>query len=96
MERFIQITAEKPADIFGFNWRKGRIQMGLDGDVVIFDPEQEWTVGVFGDVSRAESLPYEGWHLKGKVKRTLVRGIEVWDGKSIVAEKGTGIFVARK
>jgi len=96
MERFVQVTAERPAEIFGFDWRKGRIQKGLDADLVIFDPEQEWTVSVFDNFSRAASLPYEGWHIRGKVKRTLVRGNEIWDGESIVTEKGTGHFITRK
>jgi dihydroorotase (multifunctional complex type) len=96
LDRFVSITAERPAEIFGFDRQKGKIKEKMDADLVVFDPDQEWTVGVFEDFSRASTLPYEGWRLKGKVKRTLVRGIEVWNGDAIIAEKGTGKFIARK
>ena len=96
MERFVQVIAERPAEVFGFDWRKGYIRQGLDADLIILDPDQEWTVGCNTAISRAASLPYEGWQLKGKVNKTFVRGNEIWNGDSIVARKGTGKFVTRK
>lgn len=96
MERFVQVTAERPAEVFGFDWRKGYIRQGLDADLIFLDPDQEWTVGCSTEISRAPSLPYEGWQLKGKVRKTFVRGNEIWNGDSIVARKGTGKYVSRK
>ncbi len=71
MDRFIQVTAERPAEIFGFDWCKGYIRQGLDADLIIFDPEQEWTIGSTAEISRASSLPYEGWKLKGKSEKDI-------------------------
>jgi len=96
LSRFVEVTAEQPAQVFGFAWCKGKITPGMDADLVVFDPSQETTVAVCGEFSRASTLPYESWRLAGKVKHTLVRGVEVWNGKSIVVEKGMGNFVARK
>ncbi len=96
MERFVQVIAERPAEIFGFDGRKGKIQKGKDADLVIFDPSDEWTVSSIGDFSRSSTLPYAGWHLKGKINKTLVRGVEVWNGESILANKGSGTFIPRK
>ncbi|MDY6873150.1 MAG: amidohydrolase family protein [Chloroflexota bacterium] len=96
MARFMEVTAENPAKIFGFDWRKGSLTPGMDADFVLFDPEMEWTVGTFGPSSRASLLPYEGWQLKGKIESTWVRGEKIWDGDSVLAEPGTGIFIAHK
>jgi allantoinase len=96
MARFVQVVAERPAEIFGFDWRKGKIHKGMDADLVIFDPNKEWTVSSIGDFSRSSTLPYEGWHIKGKIVSTLVRGTEVWDGESILASKGSGTYITRK
>jgi allantoinase len=95
IERFIEVTSKRPAEIFGLDYRKGKIAAGMDADLVIFDTESEWVVKSVGQFSRAVGLPYTGWQLKGKVTRTLVRGKEVWNGKSILAEKGSGIFIGR-
>ena len=96
MSRFVEVMAERPAEIFGFEWCKGKLNTGMDADLVIIDPDQDQAVSVCGDFSRASTLPYEGWQLTGMVKHTLVRGIEVWNGNSIVNKQGSGHFVARK
>jgi allantoinase len=96
MARFVQVTAERPAEVFGFDWCKGYIRVGLDADLIIFDPEKEWSVESTVDFSRALSLPYKDWQLKGKVIKTFVRGNEIWNDLRIVANKGTGKFVTRK
>jgi len=96
MARFIQVTAENPAKVFGFDGRKGKIAIGMDADLVILNPEGEWVVKKAGSFSRATSLPYEGWHLKGKIEHTIVRGVEIWNGESILVKKGTGEFIARR
>jgi allantoinase len=44
--------------------------------------------------SSAGWSPYQGWELQGKVTKTILRGQVVYDGQQIVAEPGTGQFVA--
>lgn len=94
-KRFLEVTTENPAKIFGFDHRKGTLEPGMDADFVLFDPEAEWTVGSYGPNSRASLLPYEGWQLNGKIMSTWVRGKEIWDGNKIQADPGAGIFIER-
>jgi len=96
LKRFIEVTSERPAEIFGYAKQKGKIAPGMDADLVIFDPDKEWVVTAMNSFSRAAGLPYEGWKLTGKVRLTMVRGNAVWDGESIQAKKGMGCFVARQ
>jgi dihydroorotase (multifunctional complex type) len=96
LKRFVEVTSTRPAEILGFAHRKGSIAPGMDADLVIFDPEDTWTVAATRPDSRITMTPYEGRKIQGRVVRTLVRGKTVWDGKNICAGRGTGQFVDSK
>jgi len=92
LNRFVEATSERPAIIAGLAPRKGRLAVGACADLTFIAPDAEWVVTAQGDFSRAESTPYAGWRLRGRVKRTLVRGRTVWDGERITAEPGWGQY----
>lgn len=50
----------------------GCVKEGSAADLVIFDPEEEWTVGEF--VSKSSNSPFTGERLFGKVKYTICGG----------------------
>jgi dihydroorotase len=54
--------------------RKGRIDTGFDADLVIFDPDEPWTVDPDKFRSKGRNTPFKGMTLKGKVKYTIVSG----------------------
>ena len=45
-----------------------------DGDVVIFDPDEAWTVDPNRFASKGRNTPFAGKTLRGKVKYTIVGG----------------------
>ncbi len=53
---------------------KGKLGVGDRADVVIIDPNAEWTVDVNQFRSKSRNCPYHGWKVKGKVTHTLVAG----------------------
>ena len=57
---------------------KGRLSIGADGDMVIFDPDEEWVVEPSQFASRGRNTPFGGKTLKGKVKYTIVGGQVVY------------------
>jgi len=74
--------AEKPAHLAGCGGRKGRIALGYDADFVVFDPEAEFTVTRPQLHQRHAMSPYLGERLRGRVKRTYLRGRPVFcDGQ---------------
>ncbi|WP_206426677.1 dihydroorotase [Clostridium sp. E02] len=54
----------------------GAIKEGSIADLVIFDPEEEWTVGEY--VSKSLNSPFTGERLCGKVKYTICGGTIVY------------------
>jgi len=58
------------------------IEEGLAANLVIFDPDAEWTVDAAALKSRSRNTPYDGWRLRGKVRHTIFRGnLVVEDGE---------------
>ena len=58
------------------------VEEGLPANLVVFDPEEEWTVDPAAFKSRSRNTPYAGWSLRGRVKHTIFRGaLVVKDGE---------------
>jgi allantoinase len=92
LERFVEVTATRPAQILGISNRKGAIQPGMDADLVFLEMHT-WKVAPLGSFSRIAVTPYLEWKLSCRVGRTLLRGKTVWDGASILARRGYGQFI---
>jgi allantoinase len=69
-----------PAALAGLTDRKGAIRAGLDADLVVFDPEAEFTVDGARLEHRHPLTPYQGRRLAGVVRQTFLRGELVYDG----------------
>jgi allantoinase len=70
--------AEGPATLAGCGARKGRITRGGDADLVIFEPEAEFTVTPERLHYRHPVSAYMGEKLRGVVKATYLRGKRVF------------------
>jgi allantoinase len=83
-----------PAKRFGLWPRKGAIAQGSDADVVLFDPDREWTLERGQALTRGVD-PYVGRSFRGKVVRTLVGGRTVYDEREAVTNPARGRFIPR-
>ena len=72
MPSIIRRMSTNPADIL--HLPKGRMSLGADADLVIFDPDEEWTIDPEQFASKARNTPFAGRKVKGKVKYTIVKG----------------------
>lgn len=68
-----------PAKILGID--KGTLQEGKDADVVIIDPEAEYTIDKNDFVSKGTNTPFHGRKVKGKVLTTIYNGKIVYQDK---------------
>ena len=73
-EDMARLCAENPARLFGMYPRKGILSPGSDADIVIIDPEKEWTLGLKTCKSASDFSVWEGRKVKGKAIKTFVRG----------------------
>jgi dihydroorotase len=60
------------------NLEKGTLSVGVDADVTVFDPDQEWIYRREDSASKSKNNPFFGWKLKGKAVMTMVDGKVVW------------------
>ena len=72
--RVAEWLSANPARLVGLADRKGRIAVGCDADLCVWNHEEEWTVVGEQLQHRHKLTPYEGERLRGRVKRTYVRG----------------------
>ena len=73
-----RITCD-PARILGID--AGRIAVGADADLCIFDPQRYWKVGPATLKSQGKNTPFTGLEIRGKVRYTLVDGQLVYESK---------------
>jgi allantoinase len=79
--------SEAPAKLAGLN-RKGRIAPGYDADLVLFDPDESWTVDPAKLHQRHKITPYAGRQLRGRVLATYLRGEKIYDDGEFAAPSG--------
>lgn len=95
LEDLVRWMCEGPARLAGLAERKGRIAPGWDADLVVWDPDGEWTVRGTELHHRHPVTPYEGRTLAGRVERTFVRGVEVYE-EGRLAEERPGRWLRRE
>jgi allantoinase len=74
MEHIARWMAAAPARLAGLSSRKGAISPGCDADLVVWDPNEEFTVQPEHLHHRHKLTPYAGRRLRGVVKKAYLRG----------------------
>ena len=88
-----RITSENIAKIMGLYPRKGRLDIGSDADIVVFDPAREWTISGDNQHTNAEYSIFEGRKILGRVSSVLSRGKVVIEKEEFKGEAGHGTFL---
>ncbi len=86
LETLAQVTAGYVAERFGLAPRKGRIAVGADADLALIDLAQEATIQASDLLYRHQHSPYVGRRVRGRVVRTVVRGITVYRDGTVISE----------
>jgi dihydropyrimidinase len=95
LNRFVEITATTPARLFGLFPKKGTIAVGSDGDIVLFDPKEKWTIRAAEHHSRIDYSMFEGREVTGRVKKVFLRGQCIVDGATWRGREGMGQYLKR-
>jgi allantoinase len=83
-----------PARLAGLQNRKGAIAVGCDADLVIFHPEQKFSVNARDLHHRHKITPYDGRELSGVIEATYLRGRKVFD-RGVFTNQRTGKALQR-
>lgn len=72
---------ENTAKQVGLDLSKGKLKVGYDGDICVFDGEADWIVGAGGEgmLFRNKVTAFQGKRMKGSVRETWLRGRKIWD-----------------
>ncbi|MEC3892344.1 allantoinase AllB [Nocardiopsis alba] len=84
----VRWMSASPAAVAGVEG-KGSIAVGNDADLAVFAPEEAFQVEARSLAHRNPVSAYDGADLKGRVRRTLLRGVE------ITADSVSGRMIAR-
>jgi len=77
LAEIIKLISTNPSKILTLD--AGELKEGCIADIVIFDPDEEWTVDPSKFMSKARNTPFGGMKLRGKVKYTISCGRLVFE-----------------
>ena len=95
LNKFVEVASTNAAKIFGMFPKKGTIAVGSDADIAIWDANEEHTLSASTHHMNVDYSGYEGWKVKGKVKKVFLRGKLAIDNNECKIEKGYGQFIKR-
>jgi dihydropyrimidinase len=99
LERMVDVLSTGTARMFGLS-NKGEISVGKDADIVVFDPNQKFTITQNKLHMNVDYTPYEGIEITGMPRAVYARGKKVtqWNGEQMefVGEVGWGKFIKRE
>lgn len=93
--RFVSITSTTAAKIFNIYPQKGRIQVGSDADIVIWNPNEKRTISAQTHHHAVDFNIFEGLEVIGVADVTISRGQVVWSNKQFTKNltPGFGKFI---
>jgi allantoinase len=93
LERLAQWMCAAPAKLLGLSHRKGSLRAGHDADLVVWSPEQEFTVQAASLLQRHRITPYDGRPLAGVVHATYLAGRLVFEhGRTLDNTQGQLLY----
>jgi len=85
LERMVDVLSTGTARMFGLK-DKGEIIVGKDADIVVFDPDQKFTITQDKLHMNVDYTPYEGMEMTGMPYAVYSRGKRVaeWNGEELL------------
>ncbi len=96
LNKLVEIACTNPAKIYGLYPKKGVLQPGSDGDLIILDPQKEHVLTHDDMHSAVDYTAYEGFSVKGYIELVMQRGRVVAKDNKFTGERGAGQFIFRK
>jgi dihydropyrimidinase len=95
LNRFVEIVSTAPARIFGMYPRKGEIAPGSDADLVLWDPDEPYTISAHTHHMRVDYSMFEGFEVRGNARTVISRGEAIVDRGQFLGRAGRGEYIKR-
>ncbi|HTS25627.1 MAG TPA: dihydropyrimidinase [Bryobacteraceae bacterium] len=95
LNRFVEITSTAPARIFGMYPRKGEIAPASDADLVLWDPNELYTISASTHHMRVDYSMFEGFQVRGNARTVIARGEVIVDRGRFLGKPGRGQYLKR-
>jgi dihydropyrimidinase len=92
---FVALTSANAARLYGLGGRKGTLAPGADADIVLWDATKRQRIENARLQHAVDYTPYEGIEVTGWPAMTIRRGVIAMREGEILAEEGSGEFLAR-
>lgn len=86
LERLIELVSINPARIFG-------LKTDLQNTYLEVDLEKEWVINNTALATKCGWSPFDGWKVRGKVRKVYLRGMKVFEDGEVLARPGFGRLV---
>jgi len=94
-QQLVKILSYNPSQIFGLSSQKGHISIGMDADMVIFDPNKPYWIKDNNHHMASDFSPYSGLELLGRPDTVLSKGKVIVQKEKFLGQKGEGRFLKR-
>ena len=95
LPQLVKYACTNPARVAGIYPKKGTIAAGSDADLVILDPDREWTMTTGRLHGNADYTCYEGMKIQGAVEQVLLRGRTIVRDGVFTGARGDGQYLHR-
>jgi dihydropyrimidinase len=95
LNRFVELTSTTPARIFGMYPKKGEIAPGSDADIVLWDPNDSYTISASTHHMKVDYSMFEGFKVKGNARMVMSRGEVIVEGDKFLGKPGRGQYLKR-
>jgi len=93
VNKYVELTSEAPAKVFGLFPRKGAVLPGSDADIVLLDPELRYQIRQDELHADCDYSVWDGWECDGYPVTTILRGQVLVEDRKWVGPEGAGRFV---